>query len=133
MLDNYRKVILDASAFIALASEEKGWEMVASILPKAVMSAVNVAEVAKFMIELKGSNKEEAQSVINQSISEIYNFSEEQAFISADLIKVTKRLGLSLGDRACIALAIDIGYPILTADKAWDKLKMNDVTIKQIR
>ena len=67
-------VILDASALITLLSEEKGYEVVASILPKSIMSSVNVAEVAKFLIEKRGLSKEEVSNIIHSLIEKIMPF-----------------------------------------------------------
>ena len=50
MTENYRKVILDASALLALLNEENGWEKVKQVVPKAIMSSVNATEVVKYLI-----------------------------------------------------------------------------------
>ena len=55
----------------------------------------------------------------------IIDFCEEQALITAKIIKQTKQYGLSLGDRGCIALAMFKNYPILTCDKIWQKVDLN--------
>ncbi len=60
------------------------------------------------------------------------SYSQEHIFIAANLRKVTKSLGLSLGDRACLALAITKKLTVLTADKAWEKLNVG-AKIKVIR
>ena len=102
-------VILDASALITLLYEEKGYEIVASVLPKSIMSSVNVAEVAKFLIEKRGLSKEEVSNIIHSLIEKIMPFDASLALTSADIINQTKSSGLSLGDRACLALAISTG------------------------
>ncbi len=53
----------------------------------------------------------------------IVDFDRETAILAAELRAVTKRLGLSLGDRACLATARSHGLPVLTADQAWAKLE----------
>ena len=70
-----KQVVLDASAIIALINKEPGWEIVRDVLPYSLMSSVNVAEVAKFLIHYKNYNKDEARLIIEQIIDEIINFS----------------------------------------------------------
>ena len=118
-------VILDASALITLLSEEKGHEVVASILPKSIMSSVNVAEVAKFLIEKRGLSKEEVSNIIHSLIEKIMPFDTKLALTSAAIIIQTKSLGLSLGDRACLALAISTGYTVYSSDKIWSQLELD--------
>jgi PIN domain nuclease of toxin-antitoxin system len=118
-------VILDASALITLLSEEKGHEVVASILPKSIMSSVNVAEVAKFLIEKRGLSKEEVSNIIHSLIEKIMLFDTKLALTSADIISQTKSLGLSLGDRACLALAISTGYTVYSSDRIWSQLELD--------
>lgn len=117
-------VILDASALITLLSEEKGNETVASVLPKSVMSSVNIAEVAKFLMEKQGLNKEEVSNIIQSLVETIIPFDTQLALISADIVRDTKSLGLSLGDRACLALAISTGYTVYSSDRIWSKLDL---------
>lgn len=123
--NNDKSVILDSSSLIALLAEEKGQEKIIEILPNAVMSTVNIAEVVKFLIEKKGLTKQQIYQLIQNLIPNILPFDEEQAFLSGELISDTKRLGLSLCDRVCLALALLKNYPIYTADKAWAKLNLN--------
>ena len=52
------------------------------------------------------------------------DFTLSQAQIAGDLVVQTRHLGLSLGDRACLALALELGVPVYTADKAWKNLKL---------
>ena len=118
-------VILDASALITLLSEEKGHEVVASILPKSIMSSVNVAEVAKFLIEKRGLSREEVSNIIHSLIEKIMPFDTKLALTSSDIISQTKSLGLSLGDRACLALAISTGYTVYSSDRIWSQLELD--------
>ena len=128
-----KQVVLDASAIIALINKEPGWEIVRDVLPYSLMSSVNVAEVAKFLIHYNNYNKDEARLIIEQIIDEIINFSPKQAYISAEIFSETKNLGLSLGDRSCLALAIDSECPVYTADQIWKKLELDKISIKIIR
>ena len=125
------KIIFDASTLLALINDEKGSDLVNEHLPDAVMSAINVSEVAACLINL-GMPNSDSKNIINSLIANIEIFDSEQAYIAADLRSKTKSLGLSLGDRACLSLAIAKDLPILTADKAWLKLKIG-VNIKSIQ
>ena len=66
-------------------------------------------------------------------ISSLVPFDEEQALKTADLKKITKSKGLSLGDRACLALGMTLKAPIYTADKIWKDLNLKDIEIRLIR
>ncbi len=52
--------------------------------------------------------------------------------MSADLRSATRAHGLSLGDRACLALARSAGLPVLTADREWRGVGL-DMEIELIR
>ena len=71
--------------------------------------------------------------MVSASVEEIISFDIDQAVLAASLKKHTKQFGLSLGDRACIALGIIRKCPIYTADKAWSKLKIKGCDINLIR
>jgi PIN domain nuclease of toxin-antitoxin system len=115
------KVVLDASALLALLNQEIGHAQVEKHLSNAVMSAVNISEVVA-TYTLLGAVEREVESLIHSLVKEIIPFDTEQAFIAGFLRKKTKAHGLSLGDRACLALAELKNLPVLTADKIWAKL-----------
>lgn len=75
---------------------------------------------------------EELEGGLRSLFQEIIDFDFAQATLAATLRKETKKLGLSLGDRACLALGITENCPVVTADKAWSKLSL-DLGIVQIR
>lgn len=118
------KVILDASAVLALLNQEPGHETVESYLPNTIISAVNFSEVISIMPEI-GLDNEQVEDLIKGIVGTIIPFDQEQAILTAKLRKTTKSEGLSLADRACLALAKSQKLPILTADKAWKRLKLN--------
>jgi PIN domain nuclease of toxin-antitoxin system len=126
------KIVLDASAFLALAQEEKGAEIIKPLLKFTVMSTVNIAES---LTALQRSNIEpdDAMNLINDIISCIIPFDLDQAAEAARLNQLVKHKGLSLGDRACIAVGIKLEIPIYTADKAWAELNIDKANIKLIR
>lgn len=125
------KVVLDSSAFLALVNNEIGKDVVEPLLPNSIMSSVNVSEVVselntKLLLPLSQIQK------ILYLISKIRHFDKELAIQSGLLKQSCSHLGLSLGDRACLALASHLNLPVYTADKAWSKLD-SDLTITQIR
>ena len=112
------KVVIDASAILALLNKEPGHEIVDSHLPHSIMSTVNLSETLAVLTEIGIAHKDAADLVITL-IKEIIPFDEKQAVIAAALRKNTKSNGLSLGDRACLALAKELNLSAVTADKAW--------------
>src|SRR3954471_24768555 len=101
------KVVLDASALLALIKNESGAKVIEELLGNIIMSSVNVAEVAGILLD-SDMSLEEAQEAIEPFIDSIVPFDLEHSIACASLKKFTKHLGLSLGDRACIALGIKL-------------------------
>ena len=123
-------VVLDSSALLALLLGEPGADKVAAVLPQSCMSTVNCAEVITKLVEKQASNH---QFALARGLPvEKVPFDEAQAVASGHLRATTKAFGLSLGDRACLALALALGLPVLTSDRAWAGLNIG-VTIQMIR
>ena len=127
-----KKVVLDASALLALLNEEPGAKQVESMLSHAIMSAVNIAEVVSVLTDIHLS-QEEAENITGDLIQDIIPFDEKQAYLAASLRKQIKSYGLSLGDRACLSLAIQHHTTVLTADKIWAKLHIPGIKVQIIR
>lgn len=125
------KAILDASALLALIQEEKGSEVIKPLLKYSVMSTVNVAETLTFLQKVDIAPTEGVDS-ISLLINEIVDFDVDQAREVAELYPKVKHKGLSLGDRACLALGIKYKAPIYTADKAWKDIN-SELDIRLIR
>lgn len=117
-----KTVILDASALLALIRSESGAKEVEKYAPNYLMSTVNASEAAA-VLQRGGMTAAEAKDSVVSLVAEIHAFTPEHAFIAADLVSLTKHLGLSLGDRACLALGQVLKIPVLTADKAWQPLQ----------
>jgi PIN domain nuclease of toxin-antitoxin system len=100
------------------------------MLSTATSSTVNLAEVQGKLVSL-GLAPGEAWEATLSPIREVTAFTAEHAEAAGNLITKT-RLGLSLGDRACLALGIVLKAPVYTADKSWKKLKLG-VPIHLIR
>lgn len=128
-------VIIDSSALVALINQEQGAEYVKQLLPNAVMSSINIAEVIGVMISQYSCTEDEIRDSINESIKAVIPFTFEQAKIAGRLEKLSKeqKLDLSLGDRACISLGIALSVPVYTADKIWQEFKHENSVIKLIR
>ncbi len=126
------KIVLDASALLALIQEEPGTEIIKPLLSHAVMSAVNVAETLTALQRI-GILTEEASTLIAEIITNIIPFDFEQAKLVAELQNHVKHKGLSLGDRSCIALGLQLQAPIYTADRVWAELQLKNAVIKLIR
>ena len=124
------EAVLDASAVLALMMGEHGADRVTSVLPGAMMSAVNVAEVVAKFVERDMFAHTKAYRCIEELGIEIVPFSGEQALVSGALRWLTKDVGFSLGDRACLALAKEKNLPVLTADRAW--LKIAEAALVQV-
>lgn len=124
-------VVLDASAILALLNNEQGAETVFTLLDSAVASAVNVSEV---VAKLAASGGDEA--VIHEAIGRlqlpVIPFDEEHAYAAGFLRPLTRPAGLSFGDRACLALAEQLGATAVTADRRWLDLPLG-VPVRPIR
>jgi ribonuclease VapC len=123
--------ILDASAVLAYLADEEGAREVAKLLDEAAISAVNVAEVAGKLGE-RGAPREIVEDIVGALGLEIIDCDGPLAYRIGELRASTKGLGLSLGDRACLATAIDRGVRAVTADRHWKGLKLG-VRIHVIR
>jgi ribonuclease VapC len=116
------KSVLDASAILAVISGEPGIEkLTPDLLARAVGSAVNLAEVQTKLVG-RGWTSVQAWEDATSPVREVIPFDEQQARIAGDLVTQTRHVGLSLGDRACLALGIALKLPVYTAEKAWKQL-----------
>lgn len=116
-------VVMDASALLTLFQQEPGAEQVAEHMGEAVVSAVNLTEVIA-----KLSERGISETMIRQHLAGLERqtvpFDAEQAYLAGLLRPRTRPLGLSLGDRSCLALALKLGAPVLTADHRWQELSL---------
>lgn len=123
--------VLDASAFMALLRGEAGADMVAGCLPRAVIGAVNQAEVQAKLVSA-GMEEQVAWWHIAELKCESVPFDEDQARIAGGMVKITRPYGLSLGDRACLALAIQRQATVYTTNPAWKNLNLG-INVEVIR
>lgn len=112
------ETVLDASALLALLKEEAGAGKVADAIARSRMTSVNYAEVVSHFIHA-GMPANEVDAMLHPLPMAIVDADPALATIAGRLRAVTAEVGLSLGDRFCLALALRDGLPALTADKAW--------------
>ena len=124
-------MVLDTSAVLALLQDEPGSEVVAELVGSGLVSAVNSAEVLTKLIR-DGMPSSEARIALGFCTPVVVSFDAEQAEVAAGLIRQTQPYGLSLGDRACLALAITTGSPVYTADRTWGELAIG-VEVRLVR
>lgn len=124
--------VLDASALLALLNEEPGSGDVSETIEQgAIMGAVNMSEVVSKLSEFGVPGEIIHETLGNLGIH-IVDFDQPLAFDAGMLRRKTVKAGLSFGDRACLALAIKLQLPCMTADQAWTKLDL-PIEIKVIR
>jgi PIN domain nuclease of toxin-antitoxin system len=114
--------VLDASALLAVLNREAGADVVVPLLPAAIMSAVNWSEVVQTALArgvVAGSGMR--QDVEATGVS-ILPFEVGDGEGAARVWQRAPRRGLSLGDRACLALAEVRGGTAVTADRGWAHL-----------
>ena len=123
--------ILDASALLCIIHGEIGFDIVEVVLPRSKISAVNLAEVVTKLQERGLPDTYIDNNIADLKIA-VVPFDASQAMQTGKLRAATKRHGLSLGDRACLALAMSEGAVALTADRAWQQVDVG-VKIKLLR
>ncbi len=126
------KILLDTSAIIALLKKEPGHTKVDDVLATCAMSTVNFAELISSLAR-EGVSTDDIDTITENIIPEIIPLSHEISITTGKLITTTKHLGLSLGDRACLATAIYFNMEVYTADKVWEKLDLPNIKIHLIR
>ena len=117
-----RGYVLDASALLCLLQSEPGADRVARALPNSVIGAVNFSEVVGKLVEA-GVEEREIDSFVDTLQLKVVPFNQEQARLAGLLRIATRRFGLSLGDRACLALASLHDAVALTCEKSWMKIE----------
>jgi PIN domain nuclease of toxin-antitoxin system len=124
-------IALDASALLVFLLRERGQERVGQLLGEACMSTVNFSEVLGRFARAGKDVALIAEKLLETPI-ELVEFSTAQAVIAAALVPATQAEGLSLGDRACLALAQERRIRAVTADKASRRLDVG-IEIETLR
>jgi PIN domain nuclease of toxin-antitoxin system len=123
--------VLDASVVLATIFGEVAATDAEQWLAEACISAVNLAEVVAKLTE-RGASAEMTADGVAQLDLEVVPFDQVQAETAGLLRMETRQLGLSLGDRACLALATVLDLPAVTADRTWAGLDL-DIAITVVR
>ena len=124
--------VLDASALLVLLKGEPGSDKVIDALKEgAAISAIYFSEVIARLNE-SIMTEEAIHEALDSLELDIVGFDTQNAYKAGMLRLVTKRAGLSLGDRACLALAQQLNLPAITADRVWEGL-VPDVVVQVIR
>ncbi|MBI2885898.1 MAG: type II toxin-antitoxin system VapC family toxin [Chloroflexi bacterium] len=124
-------VVLDASALMALLNGETGAQVVAEALGDAVIGSVNLAEVLTRLAQ-RGLSEEGMRATVDDLEIDVIPFDKDLAVSAGMLWPLTRAYGLSLGDRACLALARQLEAPALTADRIWAELNLG-IEVQVIR
>lgn len=117
------EAVLDASALLALLTREPGAERVEAVIGHAALCSVNYSETVAVLAD-KGVPDTVIRTALDRLALNIVPFDRDLAFRAGSLRPVTRGAGLSLGDRACLSLAMRLAVPALTADRAWKALAL---------
>lgn len=125
------EVVLDASALLALLNEEPGTEVVEEAIPGSVISTVNLSETVAKLAE-RGMPEADIRIALGEIGFQVVPFDEGLSYLTGMLRVSTRSVGLSLGDRACLALGHQLKLPVLTTDRGWASLDVG-VEVRLIR
>jgi PIN domain nuclease of toxin-antitoxin system len=129
------RVVLDASALLALLNAEPGPGVITEAVPEAAISAVNLSEVVAKLAE-GGMPEGAIREALDGLGLDIMAFDAQQTYTAGLLRPLTRSLGLSLGDRACLALGLKLRYCVLTVDQDWATLDLGqalELDVKLVR
>ncbi|MEQ7156639.1 type II toxin-antitoxin system VapC family toxin [Brevundimonas aurifodinae] len=115
------EAVLDASAILALLQEERGADRVEPLVENALVCSVNLSEVLAKLVD-KGASPSLATTIATSLPFQVVDFDLDLACRAGQLRDTTRKQGLSLGDRACLALAEREGLPALTTDRGWSEI-----------
>lgn len=118
------RCVLDASALLAYLHDEDGGARVRGELAHALISSVNWSEVVQKALAYN-TNVTGLRQDLEALGLQIVDFDARQAEAAAELWTLTRSAGLSLADRACLALARARKLPALTSDKVWTRVSPN--------
>jgi PIN domain nuclease of toxin-antitoxin system len=111
-------IVFDSSALLAIINGEPGAVLALSVISaETLVSAVNVAEVYTKLVNY-GLQAIETGMELLDAVT-VVPFTDPQAFRAAEITRSTRYAGLSLGDRACLALGIELDAEVYTADRVW--------------
>lgn len=124
--------VLDASAVLAVVRDEPGADKVVPHVGQAAISAVNLQEVVKELM-LSGLDEPTIRTLLDELRLDTRAHDVDAAYAAAGLHAQTREFGRGLGDRSCLALAMQLGVPAITADREWKKVKVKGLKVEHIR
>ncbi len=125
------KVILDASALLALIKNESGASTLEDMLGQIVMSTLSLTEAATILLQ-SDMTLQECEDCLLPLISQLIPFDTSHALLTAILTKQLKGKDLPLEARACLALGMKMNLPIYTAKQRGAELELTNVDIRCI-
>lgn len=132
-------IVLDASSLLAYLHDEAGADVVTDTIAEGgtVISIVNWSETLSKLADVGQDPEALARDLENEGLIggtiELTPLTDQDAIEIARLRPATRDLGLSLGDRACIATAMRLGFTALTADTSWADLRIEGLSVQLIR
>ena len=123
--------VLDTSVVLASLQNEPGGDFATELIPTSLLLSVNLAEAAAKLAK-DGLDRRALRAVLGALDCEVVPFDAGLAFDTGLLRPLTLKQGLSLGDRACLALALSRNLPAYTAERKWTELDLG-IDIRLIR
>ena len=115
------EAVLDASVILAHLKGEPGGDLALSLIPSGQICSINLSEVVAKLID-NGDSAQLAIATVASLQVLVFPADVELALDAGAMRAGTRHLGLSLGDRFCLALGRRTGLPVYTADRRWAAL-----------
>ena len=124
---------LDASALLAVMLDESGHQKVRTVMNRAYIHSVNVAEVVSKLVREGVPRAEDEQMIEDINLDIDGELPTHQATLCGELVAKTRQQGLSLGDCVCLTVAASVGGIAVTADRRWQELDGQRIENNEIR
>lgn len=124
-------IVLDSSVILANMLQEPGGEVFGNLTEDFRISTVNLAEIVSKLSE-RGQSLQIIQRAVSPLVDNSIDLSVSQAIQAGLWRKETKRFGLSMADRCCLALGLELGATVYTTDRAWEGLDLG-VRVQVVR
>lgn len=124
--------VFDSSAVLSIIGSEKGGEGAEALINQAVISVISVSEIINVLCR-NGMEFEMAREIVAEIVPNTVECSYNDAVLAAKIKAENAKLGLSLGDSLCLALAYRMKCPVVTSDKIWEKLDQKKFKVICVR
>jgi PIN domain nuclease of toxin-antitoxin system len=114
--------VIDTSVILAIARNERIDKAAVSLVDGGVMSTVNISEIYAKLADLKLNSA--TVGPLLGILARIEPLTVSQARLAGFLRNSTRHAGLSLGDRCCLALAIELGADVYTTEHIWNRVEV---------